>query len=48
MPADGTHGGTTGTCATAPAGMTDIGADCADISGHAPSCSHSKMDMDHN
>ena len=29
MPADGTHGGTTGTCATAPAGMTDIGADCS-------------------
>eukprot|EP00964_Phaeocystis_antarctica_P108394 scaffold72998_cov65-Phaeocystis_antarctica.AAC.9 len=29
MAAGGTHGGTTGTCATAPAGMTDIGADCS-------------------
>ena len=48
MAPDGHHGGDDGTDYSCPAGMTDVGADCADISGHAPSCSHSEMDMDHN
>ena len=48
MAPGGHHGGDDGTDYSCPAGMTDIGADCADISGHAPSCSHSEMDMDHN